>query len=439
MPSSPSVPEPPIRASDPAALPHLPGATFSDPEHAERPDHATPHEGEGSMPVYAPGDIRRPVAWSVPLGVRTASEWAWRIIVIAVAILGGLWLLGHFSEITIPVAVALLLAALLHPVTEWLDRRLPTSAAAGITVLGTLTATIGLLSFVGSQFTSQFGDIRDQVGEGIDQIRAWLRDTMHISDTQVDDWINKARESFTAGNSNLGETAAQAGLTATHAIAGFFIAMFTLFFFLYEGPRIWAWAVALFPRGARARVHSSGIIAWGQLSAFTRATVIVAAVDALGIGIGAAILGVPFASGIGILVFFGAFIPVIGAAISGAVAVLLALVALGPIKALIMLGIVIAVQQVESHVMQPFLLGRAVRVHPLSVILAIAAGVVVAGIAGALIAVPTVAVLNAVGHHLLDEEEPVETAADVLTPAQRSEAASEVAEEEAHLTAEQQD
>ena len=188
-------------------------------------------------------------------------------------------------------------------------------------------------------------------------------------------------------------------------MAGFFIAMFALFFFLYDGPVIWGWAVRLFPRGAREQVHSSGLIAWGQLSAFTRATLLVAAVDAVGIGLGAAILGVPFASGIALLVFFGAFIPVVGAALSGTVAVLLALVALGPVQALIMLGIVIGVQQLEAHLLQPLLVGRAMRIHPLAVIVAIAAGIVLAGIIGGLIAVPTVAVLNAVGHHLLDSGE----------------------------------
>ena len=197
-------------------------------------------------------------------------------------------------------------------------------------------------------------------------------------------------------------TAASAGPTATHIVAGFFIAMFSLYFFLYDGRVIWGWMVRLFPRAAREKVHSSGLIAWTQLSAFTRATLVVAAVDAAGIGIGAAILGVPFASGIALLVFFGAFIPVVGAAISGTVAVLLALVALGPVQALIMLGIVIGVQQIESHLLQPLLVGRVMRIHPLAVILAIAAGIILAGIIGGLIAVPTVAVLNAVSHHLLD-------------------------------------
>ena len=347
----------------------------------------------------------QPAAWQVPMGVRTASEWAWRLIVVATALLGALWLFAYLSEVTVPLVVALLLAALLHPLVHLLTRALPRGAAAGITVIGTLAFIIGMLSFVGSQFTSQFGDISTQVGQGVDEVRSWFRDTFGITDTQVDQWIDRAREQVSSGNGNLGETAAQAGLTVTHILAGFFIAMFALFFFLYDGERIWAWVVRLFPRTSRERVHQSGVIAWGQLSAFTRATILVAAVDALGIGIVAGVLGVPFASGVAVLVFFGAFVPVIGALISGAVPVLLALVALGPVQALIMLGGVVAVQQLESHVLQPFLLGRAVRVHPLAVILGIAAGVVVAGIIGALIAVPLVAVLNAVGHHLLDTRE----------------------------------
>lgn len=346
----------------------------------------------------------QPAAWQVPMGVRTASEWSWRMIIIAAAVLGALWLFAYFSEVTVPIIIAMLLTALLMPITRFLARVIPRGAAAGLTVLGTLAVIIGALSFVGSQFSSQFSDISTQVGQGIDEIRSWFRTSFGLTDSQVDGWIDKAREQLSSGGGSLGETAAQAGLTVTHLVAGFFISMFALFFFLYDGERIWAWVVRLFPRTSRDRVHSSGVIAWGQLSAFTRATILVAAVDALGIGIVAGLLGVPFASGVAVLVFFGAFIPVIGAAISGAVPVLLALVALGPVQALIMLGGVIAVQQLESHVLQPFLLGRAVRVHPLAVILGIAGGVVAAGILGALIAVPLVAVLNAVGHHLLDEE-----------------------------------
>jgi predicted PurR-regulated permease PerM len=382
---------------------------------------------------WSPSDARRPAEWSVPLGVRTASEWAWRGILIAVAAVGVLYLMGRLSDVVIPLLVALLLAALLQPVYVGLERVMPRGLAAGITVIGTLGLVVGMLSFVGSQLTSQLDDISTRVGEGINQIREWANRTFGITDTDVDRWVDQAGEWLSSGS--LTDTATAAGLTATHIVAGFFLALFTLYFFLYDGPVIWGWVVRLFPRGAREKVHSSGLIAWRQISSFTRATVAVAAADAIGIGVGAAILGVPFASGIALLVFFGAFIPVVGAAVSGAVAVLLALVALGPIQALIMLGIVIGVQQVEAHLLQPLLVGRVMRIHPLAVILAIGTGIVLAGIIGGLIAVPTIAVLNAVGHHLLDSPETAEevapdesvTAEDVLAPEEEATAEAEAA------------
>ncbi|WP_395653712.1 AI-2E family transporter, partial [Phycicoccus elongatus] len=341
---------------------------------ADLPREATTTPGQDDALTLVVAGHDDAAKWSVPIGVRTASEWAWRAIVIAAALIGAIKLLTMLSEIVIPVIVALLLAALLAPIFKRLRAVMPSGAAAGLTVLGTLTLLIGLLTFVGSQFIDQFDDIKTQVGEGYDQIRTWIMDTFRVNATVLDEWIEKARQQGASALSDAGPKAAAAGVTAGHAIAGFFIAMFTLFFFLHDGARIWAWVVRLFPGAARGKVHSSGIVAWGQLSAFTRATVLVAAADAIGIGLVAAVLGVPFASGVAILVFFGAFIPVIGAAISGAVPVLLALVALGPVKALIMLAGVIAVQQIESHLLQPLLLGRAVKVHPLSVILAIAAG-----------------------------------------------------------------
>jgi predicted PurR-regulated permease PerM len=152
-------------------------------------------------------------------------------------------------------------------------------------------------------------------------------------------------------------------------------------------------------------VRGAGTRAWATLTSFVRATLIVAFVDGLGVGIGAAVLGVPLALPLGVLVFIGAFVPIVGALVSGGVAVLVALVSGGPVEALIMLAVVIGVQQVEAHALQPFLLGRAVQVHPLGVILAIAAGVLLAGIVGALFAVPLVAVVNVVAVYLSGDEE----------------------------------
>ena len=188
-------------------------------------------------------------------------------------------------------------------------------------------------------------------------------------------------------------------------VAGLFIVLFSTYFFLADGAKIWAWMVRLFPRAGRLRADSSGRVAWQSLTQFVRATVLVAATDAIGIMIGAAVLGVPFVSAIGVLVFLGAFVPMIGAFVSGTVAVLVALVAQGPFTALLMFGVVVLVQQVEAHVLQPFLMGRFVSVHPLGVIVAIALGVIVAGIPGALIAVPLAASLNSVVQHLANYTE----------------------------------
>ncbi len=347
----------------------------------------------------------------VPAAVRATSEWAWRLLVIAVAIVALGYLLGFVSEVVIPVIVAVLLAALLSPVNAWLRRRLGRNGpAAGLTVVATIIGIAGLLYLVTSQLVNGAGDLIGQIGSGIDQVRDWLRTTFDISESQLSQYLDQVKETITS-NEGLRSALARAGLTATHLVTGLFLSLFALFFFLYEGDRIWAWVVRLFPRTARSKVASSGAVAWGQLTAYTRATILVALVDAIGITVVALVLQVPFAVPIGVLVFLGAFIPIVGALLTGFVAVILALVSHGVLSAALMLAGVLAVQQLESHVLQPFLLGRAVRVHPLAVILVIAAGIVLAGIVGGLVAVPIAAVVNAVGNHLLagDEPEPLES------------------------------
>lgn len=343
----------------------------------------------------------------VPPAVRAASEWSLRLLVIGVGLYVGTLLLREFSQIVVPLLVALLLAAMLVPISRRLKRVMPVGLAAGSTVVGVIVLVSALFTLIGQQFSSGFSELTAQLAVGLEQIRDWVRTTFSISDSEFDTYFESFRDSVSSSG-NLGKTAADVGLTATHFIAGIFIALFALFFFLYDGPRIWSWLVRLFPRVARSRVDSSGRIAWDQLSAFVRATIIVALVDAVGIALGATILQVPFAFAIGVLVFLFAFIPIVGALLSGAVAVILALVAHGFGVALIMLAVVIGVQQLESHVLQPLLLGHAVSVHPLAVILAIAAGSTVAGIVGALAAVPLAAVVNAVGKHLLLKESEAE-------------------------------
>ena len=347
-------------------------------------------------------DVER--RYQVPVGVEIAAGWSWRLLLIAAAGGVGIWLLRFFSEITVAVAIAVLGTALTIGAVDWLvERRVPRLLATFIVVIVMLAAFFGMLALVGQQLSTQVDDLRANVVEGISQVQDWARTgPLGLSDAQLQSWIDEAKSAISTTDSSVVTRITAVGATITHVVAGFFIALFSAFFFLYEGDRIWSWIVALFPRAARERVHSSGQTAWRSLTAFVRATVIVALTDALGVAVAAWALGVPLTLAIGVLVFLGAFVPIIGALISGMVAVLVALVAQGPWTALFMLIAVVIVQQFESHVLQPFLMGAFVAVHPLAIIIAIAAGVVVAGVVGALIAVPLAACLNGIVRHLAE-------------------------------------
>jgi predicted PurR-regulated permease PerM len=352
----------------------------------------------------------------VPYGVDLAAAWSWRFIVIVAAGYLVTRAIGFLSSVVMPVVIALFVAALVVPVVDALARVLHRGVAAFLVVVGVLGVVALMLTFATQQVIDGATDLADQVVSGLDEIRDWLRDgPLHASDAQINDAINEMQALVTQSNAEVVGRLTDVGTAVGHIVAGFFIVLFASFFFLSDGQRIWAWVVRLFPGAARARADSSGRVAWLTLTQFVRATVLVALVDAVGIMIVAAILDVPLVAAIGVLVFLGAFIPLVGATVSGVVAVLVALVDQGPVVALIMLGGVIGVQQLEAHVLQPFLLGRMVAVHPLGVILAIAAGAYFAGIAGALVAVPLVAAVNAVVVYLSSApEEPEDGGAEVV-------------------------
>ncbi|MCX6402125.1 MAG: AI-2E family transporter [Propionibacteriales bacterium] len=366
-------------------------------------------ERRGDVPVFAtgPSNFRRA---EVPFGLDLAAGWAWRLLIIAGATYLLMRLLGFFAVVTVPIAVALLISALAAPFVRALTRiGVPRGLSALLVVITGFAVVGALLTFAGQQVASGANDLADSTVEGLEQIRNWLRDgPLNASDSQINDYIKSTQEMIQERSKN-GEVLAQVtefGAALGHVVAGFFIAVFATYFFLADGDRIWSWMVRIAPRAARERVDSSGKVAWLSLVQFVRATVLVALVDAIGIALGAAILDVPFVLAIGVLVFLGAFVPMIGASIAGSVAILVALVDQGPVTALLMLAVVIGVQQLEGHVLQPFLLGRWVSLHPLGVILAIAGGVLVAGIAGALVAVPLAAAANAVVLHLAEMAEP---------------------------------
>ena len=354
----------------------------------------------------------------VPWGLDLAAAWSWRLIVIGVATYALLRGVEFFAELTIPVIVALLISALGSPAVAAMERiGLRRGVGAAIVVLGGLAVVATMLAFAGQQVVSGANDLATQVSDGLGEIQRWLNTgPFHLSDKQINDYIQKAQDSLKekAQQGAFVSQVTNIGSVLTHMLAGLFLVLFSTYFFLADGQRIWAWFVRLTPRAARARVDSSGRVAWISLTQFVRATVIVAITDATGVMIAAKILDVQFVLAIGVLVFLGAFIPIVGAFVAGTVAVLVALVDHGWVVALIMLGAVVLVQQIESHVLQPFLMGRFVSVHPLGVIVAIAAGILVAGVPGALVAVPFAAAANAVAQHLASETAVGEDAARAL-------------------------
>jgi len=357
----------------------------------------------------------------VPLGLRASAAWTWRILVVAAGVYLLLLLLAEFKVLVVPVLVALLVVALVKPLADVGERRLHLrpSLAALATIFVVLLVIAGLIALVGQQVATGFPDLQRQSTAGLQRLRDDLANgPLHITADQIDTAVDQAQQSVSANSGRLLTGAFGVASTAADVVSGLFIALFSTFFFLSTGHSIWAFVVRLFPRGARPRVEGAAVRAWATLTAYVRATVVVAAVDAIGIGLAALILGVPLAVPIAVLVFLGAFVPIVGAFVTGVVAVLVALVSKGAFVAVLMLAAVIVVQQVEAHVLQPFLLGRAVEVHPLAVILAIGAGVLVAGIIGALFAVPLLAVGNVVAGYLR-EQPPRDDAAEVGSDAGR--------------------
>jgi predicted PurR-regulated permease PerM len=332
----------------------------------------------------------------VPHSLRIAAAWSWRLIVIGVVGWALLNAIARIQIVVIPLAIALLLSALLAPAVGWLRRaRFPRSLATAVVLVGGLAAVVGTLTLVVNEFINGVPQLSEKATAGIRQIQDWLKTgPLHLSDVQLNHYIDQGQRWVNQNTQSLTSGALSTATTLFEMLTSTVLVLFATFFFLRDGGMIWRFFVRLLPVAARARVDDAGKAGWETLVAYVRATVLVAFIDAVGIGIVLVIFNVPFAFALAALVFLGAFIPIVGAALSGAVAVLVALVDSGWVSALIILGAVIGVQQVEGHLLQPLIMGRAVAIHPLGVIVGIAAGVVQAGIIGALVAVPVIAVLN---------------------------------------------
>lgn len=345
------------------------------------------------------GPDNRPVLASVPRSIRVAAAWGWRSLVIAAAVVALAYLLDRTRTLWVPVVISVLLAALLLPLHRLLMGRLrfPPGVAAITSVLLLIAFVSGLLTLAGRQIATGIGELWAQAADGFQELLDLVVGLgIGISGETIDGWLEDATGQLGENSDSILTGALSVGVTLGHVVVGAIVTMFALFFMLKDGRTIWTWSVRLFPRTARRAVHEASRRGAVTLTSFVRTQILVALIDAVGIGVGAAILGLPLALPLGVLVFLGSFIPFVGAIATGSIAVLVALVALGPVQALIMLAIVLGVQQVESHLLQPLLLGHAVSLHPLAVLLAVAGGSMAAGIIGALLAVPLVATTNTV-------------------------------------------
>ncbi|QEV19922.1 AI-2E family transporter [Streptomyces alboniger] len=368
----------------------------NDPANGEQ-EHVPP------PPAYAPDVAARPdpVA-ALPWGMRVAAEAGWRLLVLA----GTLWVLMRVISavqlVVLAFVAALLITALLQPTVARLRRLgLPRGLATAVTaILGFVI--MGLVGwFVVWQVMENADELSGQVQDGIEDLRKWLLNSpFHVTEDQINDIAKSLREAVGANTEELTSAGLEGVTVIVETLTGLLLAMFSTLFLLYDGKRIWQWFLKLVPANARPGIAGAGPRAWRTLTAYVRGTVIVAMIDAIFIGLGIYFLGVPMAVPLAVIIFLASFVPLVGAVVSGALAVVVALVTQGVFTAVMALAVVLAVQQIEGHILQPFILGRAVRVHPLAVILSVAAGGMVAGIGGAVVAVPLVAVTNSVVGYL---------------------------------------
>ncbi|MDR6324896.1 putative PurR-regulated permease PerM [Actinoplanes couchii] len=389
---------------------------------AEKPaPESDRYDNEFYLPPPDPGIVHGSTSSKddadVPHSLRIAAAWSWRLIVVGVIGWALLRFIGMVSIVVVPLAIALLLSALFSPAVGWLLRaRLPRSLATFLVLIGGIAAVAGTLTLVVNQFVQGVPKLTENASAGIRQIQEWARTgPLHLSDAQLDQAIDAGQVWINANTTSLTSTGIATVATIAELATGLLLVIFATFFFLRDGRAIWRFLVRLFPVNARWSMADAGDASWATLGAYVRATVLVAFIDAVGIGLALVVLEVEFAFPLAALVFLGAFVPIVGASISGAVAVLVALVDEGWVIALITLGAVILVQQIEGHVLQPLIMGRAVAVHPLAVIIGIACGVVLAGIIGALVAVPLIAVLNTAVRRLARRRPEVPPHAEVVT------------------------
>lgn len=342
----------------------------------------------------------------MPPLLRDLAGWTWRILVL---ILAGLTIIKFFDRMTfvvLPFFAALLATALAYPLVRWLRAHgFNRGAATGVTVLLAAAVFGGISIFVVNRAITDYPDLVAQSKTAVNNFQHFLIHTLHVKASSTNNATKTINDYLDAHSSSIAANALTGIQTVAEGLAAFVLWVFMTFFLLYDGDRIWAWLVSMFPASAHDRVNGAGDQAWDRLAGFVRGTFIIAVIHAVVTAIALAILGVPLVAPLALIVFIGSFLPIIGSIGVGVLTVGLTLVTQGTVAGIVLAGVLIADNQVDAHVLQPFLVGRYVRLHPLAVAMAIAGGGVLEGIPGAILAIPFVAVIYAVLRYLATGED----------------------------------
>lgn len=322
-----------------------------------------------------------------------ATRIAVNLLLIALAVVGGLWLLGELRVVVVPVLASLLVATLLVPPVDFLRRHgWPSALATGLVMVAAAAIVGGIVALIAPAFVDQLDQLEGSVDEAVEEVVRWLvQGPFDLERKQIDEAVQSSLDSLRSNAGGIGKGVLSGASILAEVIAGLLLMIVLVFFFVHDGRRIWDFGLSLVPRRRRELVDGAGREVWATTAGYMRGVALIAVVDAVLIGIALAVIGVPLVVPLMVLVFFGAFIPLVGAVASGAIAALVALISNGVVDAALVVVVIVAIQQIEGDLLYPNVVGRLIRLHPIAILLVLTAGTVVAGVIGALLSIPVAA------------------------------------------------
>jgi predicted PurR-regulated permease PerM len=353
-------------------------------------------------------EARRVGEEALPDWYRTAAAASWRFLAIAGAVLAILYALVHLRVVVLPIIVALLASTLLLPLVRWLKGLgAPDALAATAAMVAGIVVVVAIGTAVAPSVADQFGELRPQAEDGLREASDVLAEPpFNVSQSELDEAVDNGIARLRENSGPLARGVQSGAVLLGEIVTGLIIAILLTFFLLKDGERMWAYVLRLVGKRSRHDADELGRRAYTALAGYVRGIALVGLVDAVLIGIALAIIGVPLVVPLMVITFFAAFVPLIGAFVAGLVAVLIALVSGGLVDALLVLGAIILVQQVEGHLLYPVLMSRTVHLHPAVIVVALAAGGILGGIIGVFLAVPVAGILSVVLEYAQDRPPP---------------------------------